>query len=230
MKRLAALAATVIASIVLILLASDCGSTRQAQQSLAKPRATSAGVSALLGGIRQRGSTLGDPSAPVTVQYFADLQCPYCRLFTLRVLPSLIRTYVRSGKLQIVFRSVETATHDPETFKLQQIAALAAGKQNKLWDFIDLFYLEQARENSGYVTERYLQGLAQQVSGLDLIEWSAARADPRLARALAGDARAAVSAGINSTPTFLIAHARYVPYLAALERQLRGGASARFTL
>jgi len=220
MKRLEVLAASVIASIVLILLASDCGSTRQAQQSLAKPRATSAGVSALLGGIRQRGSTLGDPSAPVTVQYFADLQCPYCRLFTLRVLPSLIRTYVRSGKLQIVFRSVETATHDPETFKLQQIAALAAGKQNKLWDFIDLFYLEQ----------RYLQGLAQQVSGLDLIEWSAARADPRLARALAGDARAAVSAGINSTPTFLIAHARYVPYLAALERQLRGGASARFTL
>ncbi len=208
MKRLEVLAASVIASIVLILLASDCGSTRQAQQSLAKPRATSAGVSALLGGIRQRGSTLGDPSAPVTVQYFADLQCPYCRLFTLRVLPSLIRTYVRSGKLQIVFRSVETATHDPETFKLQQIA----------------------RENSGYVTERYLQGLAQQVSGLDLVEWSAARADPRLARALAGDARAAVSAGINSTPTFLIAHARYVPYLAALERQLRGRASARFTL
>jgi hypothetical protein len=29
-----------------------------------------------------------------------------------------------------------------------------------------------------YVTERYLEGLAQQVRGLNLIEWIAARNDP----------------------------------------------------
>jgi protein-disulfide isomerase len=186
-------------------------------------QATGAAVSSLLAGIRQRGNTLGDPKAPVTVQYFGDLQCPACKQFTLHGLPSLIESYVRSGKLKIEYRSLETATRNVEVFKLQQIAALAAGEQNKLWDFIELFYHEQGPEHSGYVTESYLQGLAQQVRGLHLIEWSAGRNDPQLARAVASDARTAASAGVSSTPTFLIVTmGPRPPYVAAIEKQLRG--------
>jgi cytochrome c biogenesis protein CcmG/thiol:disulfide interchange protein DsbE len=186
-------------------------------------QATDAEVSSLLTGIQQRGNTLGDPKAPVTVQYFGDLQCPACRLFMLSVLPSLIESYVRSGKLKIEYRSLETVTRNPGVFKVQQIAALAAGRQNKLWNFIELFYHEQGREHSGYVTESYLQGLAQQVTGLDLIEWTAARNDPALVRTLVADAQAASSARVNSTPEFLVVNAGpRPPYLAAIEQQLRG--------
>jgi len=217
-----------ITAVLLLALAGGCGSGRGARDhSAAKPaitssQATAAEVTSLLAGIRQRGSTLGDPQAPVTVEYYADLQCPYCRRFTLLVLPSLIQRYVRSGKLRIEYRSLETATHDTQTFRLQQIAALAAGRQNKMWNFIDLFYHEQSRENSGYVTERYLQGLAQQVPGLDLIEWTAARSDPELAHALATDARAALQGGLNSTPSFLVDNPGHAPYGSAIEKQLRG--------
>jgi hypothetical protein len=35
---------------------------------------------------------------------------------------------VRPGKLKIEYRSLETATREPETFHTQQLAALAAGK------------------------------------------------------------------------------------------------------
>ncbi len=211
-----------MASFLVILLAGGCSSDRASKPSGTQARTTGAEVASLLAGIRQRGNMLGDPQAPVTVQYFADLQCPYCRRFTLGVLPSLIQGYVRSGKLKIEYRSLETATRDPETFKVQQVAALAAGKQDKMWDFIDLFYREQAREDSGYVTERYLQGLAQQVTGLNLIEWTAARNDPELPHTLASDARAAASAGIGSTPSFLVAHAPHTPYVSAIEQRLKG--------
>ena len=92
--------------IVLIVIASGCSSklgapkqSRAQTQANGAERGTDAEVAALLAGIPQRGNTLGDPNAPVTVQFFGDLQCPYCRRFTLEVLPSLIQSYVRPGKL-----------------------------------------------------------------------------------------------------------------------------------
>jgi len=145
-------------------------------------------VVSLLAGIPQSGNTLGNPRAPVTLQYFGDLECPFCRKFTLTVLPSIIRHWVRGGSLKIQYRSEQSATTQPAVFKFQQLAALAAGQQNKMWDFIELFYHEQGKEDSGYVTENYLQGLAQQVPGLNLIAWTAARDDPELASTLTGDA------------------------------------------
>jgi protein-disulfide isomerase len=233
LKQLGIAAGILVTIIVVILFADGCsssqatskpGSTRAQATGIegAQAQRTDAEVTSLLSGIRQRGSILGDPTAPVTVQYFADLQCPYCRLFTLRLLPTLIQSYVRRGKLKIEYRSLQTATRNPETFKIQQVAALAAGKQNKMWDFIDLFYHEQARENSGYVTERYLRGLAARVSGLDLIGWTAARDDPALVDAITSDAHAASNAGIRSTPSFLLAKARDLPYVSAIEQLLRG--------
>jgi protein-disulfide isomerase/thiol-disulfide isomerase/thioredoxin len=188
---------------------------------------TDAVVSSLLAGIRQRGNTLGDPKAPVTIQYFGDLQCPACRRFTRSVLPSLIESYVRSGKLKIEYRSLQTATRDPEIFKFQQIAALAAGRQNRMWNFIELFYHEQRPEDSGYVTESYLQGLAQQVSGLNLIEWTAARNDPELGATVTSDAQAAKRKGIKATPEFVLTNTRLSPQnLAAMRKQLEGRQSS----
>jgi hypothetical protein len=48
-------------------------------------------------------------------------------------------------KVRVEYRSLETATHDPEVFKLQQVAALAAGAQDRMWNFIETFYHEQGR-------------------------------------------------------------------------------------
>ncbi len=104
---------------------------------------------------------IGSPKAPVTMVYYGDLECPICKEFTLGALPSIVQQWVRSGKLKIEYRALETATHEPEVFKTQQVAALAAGKQKKMWDFLELFYREQGEEDTGYVTESYLQALAQ---------------------------------------------------------------------
>jgi len=123
LKPLRIVAGLVGGAIVLIAIAG-CGSSklgtakpsRAQAQSNGAERSAAAEVTSLLAGIPQRGNTLGDPRAAVTVQFFGDLQCPYCRLFTLKLLPSLIQGYVRRGKLKIEYRSLETATRDPETF------------------------------------------------------------------------------------------------------------------
>jgi protein-disulfide isomerase len=143
-------------------------------------------------------------SGSVTLQYFADLECPVCKSFTLGALPSIIQNWVRTGKLKIEFRNMDTATREPEVFRSQQIAALAAGKQNKLWQFTELFYHEQQEEGSGYVTEQFLQNMAQQVPGLNLAQWTAARNDPTLASQITSDAQLVSASGFTGTPSFLI--------------------------
>ena len=161
-------------------------------------------VTGLLAGIPQNGNTLGDPKAPVTMQYFGDLECPICKEFTEGALTTLITKYVKTGKLKIEYRNLETATREPETFKTQQAAALAAGKQQKAWYYIELFYHEQGQEDSEYVTEKYLQSLAAQVPGMNLANWTAARDDATFTNTIASDAQAANNAGFTGTPSFLI--------------------------
>lgn len=159
---------------------------------------------ALLAGIPQSANALGSAAAPVSLQYFGDLECPFCRDFTLEALPSMIERWVRPGDLRIEYHALETATGEPEVFVAQQVAALAAGRQDRAWQFIETFYREQGEEGSGYVTDGFLQGIAGLVAGLDLPRWNRDRSDRRLAGEIVADARAAESAGLSGTPSFLI--------------------------
>jgi protein-disulfide isomerase len=205
LTQLGIVVAVVVVAIVAVLVASGGGSSKPPPPKSPTATKTAGEVSGFLSGIPQNGSTLGSPTAPVTIQYFGDLECPICKDFTVGgALPTIVQKWVRPGKVKIEYRSLETATREPEVFKTQQTAALAAGKQNKMWNFIELFYHEQGEENSGYVTESYLQGLAQQVPGLNLSQWSGARSEPALASQVATDAQAANNAGFTGTPSFLI--------------------------
>ncbi|MHB1538988.1 MAG: DsbA family protein [Solirubrobacteraceae bacterium] len=169
-------------------------------------------VLAELNGIHQEGAVLGNPKAPVTIQYFGDLECPICRDFTLAALPHIIESDVRTGRAKIEYKSFSTATGNAEaggsepkgTFESQQTAAYAAGKQNLGWYFIELFYHEQGKEASGYVTEKFIQGIAEQVPGLNLEQWSTARADKALASEVFEGEKAASKNGFSGTPSFMI--------------------------
>jgi protein-disulfide isomerase len=205
--QLGSVIGVVIVIIAVILVAtSGGGKTEKIETTTAggKTPKVVTEVTSLVGGIPQNGNTLGSPSAPVTMQYFGDLECPICRQFTEGALKPLIERYVRTGKLKIEYRNLETATREPETFRTQQIAALAAGKQQKAWDFIELFYHQQGQEDTGYVTESYLQGLAKQVPGMNLAKWSADRANGEFTNTITTDAQAANNAGFTGTPSFLV--------------------------
>src|SRR6478752_2373010 len=128
MMQLGIAVTVVVVAIVVIAIAAGGGGGSHKTPAAGSPaeREAVAAVNTELAGTTQSGNTLGSPSAPVTLVYFCDLQCPVCRDFTLGALPEVIKRWVVSGKLRIEFRSLETATREPETFKSQQIAALAA--------------------------------------------------------------------------------------------------------
>ena len=196
------LAAVAVVAVAIALSSSGGGSsglrTGNGEAKLA------AQVQQLLAGIGQSEATLGNPKAPVTMTYYSDLQCPICADFTLNSgFGELLANDVRAGKVKIVYRSLETATRDPQTFQTQQVAALAAGKQNRFWDYIELFYRQQGAEGTGYVTDSYLTGLANQIPGLNIGNWRSARNDSSLISEVQSDQQAASAAGVQGTPTLI---------------------------
>jgi protein-disulfide isomerase len=206
LTQLGIIGAVVVVIVVVIVVATSGGSKSGLPTSKHEENATVAEVSKLVGGIPQSGNAIGSPTAPVTLKYFGDLECPICKEFTLGALPPVIDKLVRTGKLRIEYHSLETATREPEIFKEQQVAAYAAGKQNKGWNYIETFYHEQGEEDSGYVTENYLDGIASQVPGLDIAKWHEDRGDPNLANEVETDKQAANNEGFTGTPSFLIGH------------------------
>jgi len=208
LSQLGAVAAVVVVAIVVIVIATGGKSSNPAETPAPQTKnarlASQDTVKSEIGGIEQSGDVLGKSNAPVTMQYFGDLECPICRDFTLGALPGIIQNEVRSGKLKIEYRSLQTATRQPEVFLNQQVAALAAGKQNLAWYYIELFYHEQGKEGSEYVTESYLQGIAQQVPGLNLKQWSSDRNDKALKSQIYADEKAANEIGFKGTPSFML--------------------------
>jgi protein-disulfide isomerase len=205
--QLGAVIGAVVVIIVVILVATGGGSSKTGTITTTPPGTKNPKVTEaekLLGGIPQAGNTLGSPTAPVTLQYFGDLECPICREFSEGALKPLIEKYVRTGKLKIEYKNLETATREPETFRTQQIAALAAGKQNKGWYYIELFYHQQGQEDTGYVTEKFLQELAKQVPGMNLAKWTADRSNGEFTNTITTDAQAANNAAFTGTPSFLL--------------------------
>jgi protein-disulfide isomerase len=177
-------------------------------------------VAALLHGIPQHGVALGAASAPVTLVEFADLQCPYCARWERSALPEIIRKYVRPGKVRIVF--VGMTFIGPDSAKAFR-AALAAGQQNHFWDVVELLYLNQGEENSGWVKDALLRSLGRTVQGLNVAKMLAARSSVGVKEQLAAASSIAASAGIQQTPSFAVGLTNKPPKLVKVMSLDAGG-------
>jgi protein-disulfide isomerase len=155
----------------------------------------------LFDGIQEHNGVLGDPSAPLTLTEYVDLQCPICAATARDTLPTLVRDYVRTGKVKLQARTLQFI--GPDSVRAARVAA-GAEQQGRLWPFLEAFYIAQGQENSGYVTDAFVRSVAG-ASGVDaaaaLKFANGAAAQEPLNRANA-DAQAL---GIDSTPTFTIA-------------------------
>ncbi len=202
-------AVAIIAAAIAISSSGGSNNSKVALHPLsAQAKQQSNQVASFLSGIPQSGNVLGKPSAPVTMTYFGDFECPVCQAFTLGQegggWPQFVTNQVKAGKVKVVYDAFETATRDPNVFKTQQAAALAAGKQNKFWDFAELFYHEQGQEGTNYVNDAYLTGLAQQIPGLNINQWQSDRGASSLSSEVLSQVNNGTSHGITGTPTLII--------------------------
>ena len=219
-RRLQIFGGVIVAAVIVIVVAIVVSSGSSTAPKGATPglqtgsnaRTLISNVDTLLNGIPQSGTTLGNPGAKVTMVYYGDLECPICQNFTLTIFPQFIQDQVRTGKVKVEYRSMCTATCNGSMaasvndaiFNRQQVAAYAAGKQNKFWQYTELFYHQQKTEGTGYPTDTWLAGLARQVSGLNVAAWQTERKDPSLLDAINADQSFASKSGLPGTPALIM--------------------------
>jgi protein-disulfide isomerase len=204
-RRLYALGGILVAVIVVVAATVAISSAGGRAKAVTGGRLQGAAFSAsLFAGIPQHGTIVGKANAPVKLVEFADLQCPYCDEYSVQALPALVRDYVRTGKVSMQFENLSFI--GPGSVAAGRAAA-AAARQDRLWNFIDLMYLNQGEENSGYVTPSYLRRLLDAVPGLNVPAALGASAAPSAVAALTRANTVATQDGVNATPSFLIGKA-----------------------
>jgi protein-disulfide isomerase len=221
LMQLGGVVGVVVVIIVIILVATSGGGAHKlkvTETGSALPHASE--VQARFAGIPQKGIELGSPTAPVTLQEFADLQCPFCRQYTIAVFPKLVSKYVQTGRLRMEFHNFDII--GPDSIKASKMAE-AAAQQNLLWNFADLFYGNQQGENSGYVTDEFLTQIAGGIKGLNVQQALSERFSPavegkvnsdnQLARVYGSQYANLPVPGFNGTPSFLLYKTGTTPQL-----------------
>lgn len=192
---IALVAVVVVVLVVVLTHGSKSSTTPSAPVSVVgAPR-----VAALLRGIPQHGTTLGSPHAPVTLVEFADPQCPYCGAWARDSLPTIVNRYVRPGKVRLVFDGMSFVGPDSATALR---ASLAAGRQNRFWNVLELLYENQGQENTGWVTDSLLRSIGDAVPGLDTNRMLAERGSAAVDSQVEQANTAANALGVDSTPSF----------------------------
>jgi protein-disulfide isomerase len=184
--------------LVLVVVASTGTSTRHATPPTAS--ATPATAASLFAGIPQHGDTLGRPAAPATLIVYEDPQCPFCRQWNTDTLPTVVRDYVRTGRLKLAYRGIVVIGGN----SVAGLRAIyAAGNQNKLWNMAEALYERQGPENSGWITLAAIRDAAREIKA-DPAKIIAAADSKSVTNALTQTAKEAASLGINGTPIFAI--------------------------
>jgi protein-disulfide isomerase len=146
------------------------------------------------------GNTFGRPDAPVTIEVWADYQCPFCRLEDQLFGGAIDREYVTPGIARVVYR--DFAFLGQESIDAA-VASRCAGAQEPAAQlrYHDALYTFQQGENEGrYARENLIQLAA--VAGVPSQEaFTACLDDPAVAKAVEDETTAGRNVGVTSTPT-----------------------------
>lgn len=145
--------------------------------------------------------TLGSPDAPVTIDEWADFQCPICRQFFETIEPSLRETYIKTGTVKLVFH--DYAFIGPESVQAAAAARVSDATGPGFWPFHDMLYTNQGTENSGAFSQDRLADMAVAL-GMDRNAFLTALADPSYTNAVTAETTQGAQVGVDSTPTLEI--------------------------
>lgn len=146
------------------------------------------------------GATVGVAGAPVTIEIWADFQCPYCGLFTHGIEPTILREYAATGAAGVRFRDFAFLGQESVD---AAVGARCAGREGKFWRYHDLLFASQRGENQGAFRRDTLVALAE-FAGLGKDAFTACLDDPAVAEEVAAETATGRALGIESTPTLRI--------------------------
>lgn len=156
---------------------------------------------------------IGKADAPVTLAYWFDYQCPFCKAVDVGgvpqipiepAMPILVREYVDTGKVKIVFKDYAFLGPDSTTAALYEHAIWKL-YPSKFYEWHTAMFEAQDEENGGFGDEASIIALTKKIAGIDADKVKADVAANRDAYAAEIDADRAEgsSFGIQGTPGFI---------------------------
>jgi protein-disulfide isomerase len=188
----------IIVVVVVIIVAGSGGSSSGGDASKVEHTAE---VAKIVEGIPQNKLVLGKASAPTTLIMYGDLQCPICKEYVEEILPEIISTDVKSGKVKLIYRDFIIISE--ESIPAGE-AAIAAGEQGRGWTFIETFYRNQGEERSGYVTEEFLESIGNASGIPEVAKWNEERTSGKFTKQVKETTSQAEKLGFTGTPSFAI--------------------------
>jgi protein-disulfide isomerase len=146
------------------------------------------------------GKVQGLATAPITLEEYADFQCPACGTYARGTIKQIEEKYVKNGTVKIVFH--QFAFVGEESIRAAE-ASECANEQNKFWEFYDTLFANQAGENQGAFADDKLTGFAQGL-GLDMAAFNACFSSRKYLAAIQSETANGQQRGVSSTPTSFI--------------------------
>jgi protein-disulfide isomerase len=141
----------------------------------------------------------GNPRAPVTLEEFADFQCPSCGVYY----PELKKIESEFGdNLRVIFRERPLVPPHEHALMAAQ-AAEAAGLQNRFWEMHDKLYENQKTWSEANDLVPIFIDYAKQI-GLDTDRFMKDLNGEAVATRIFQDGKRVHALNVNSTPTFYV--------------------------
>lgn len=171
----------------------------------ASPQASPAATAELTGYL------VGDPAAPVTLQIYADYQCPHCRNFAQTIEPQLIEDYVATGKVRIEYLdytvvgvpSLEALPDDSLESVQAAEAAMCAAEQDAYLPYRTALFTGDVQPNSGAFSNENLIAMATDLR-LDEERFTGCLENGVYEDAVIAFVHQAIDRGVEGTPAFSI--------------------------
>jgi protein-disulfide isomerase len=140
----------------------------------------------------------GNPDAAVTLEEFADFQCPPCSQFA-GFTEELLKEY--DSRLRVVFRNFPLPAH--EHAREAAFAAEAAGFQGKFWEMHDTLYREQTAWSKAPNARELFESYAGTL-GLNVDQFKKDMDSDKAKERVDSDRALADFLGVKVTPTLFI--------------------------
>lgn len=151
---------------------------------------------------------LGDSTAPVLIEEFADYQCPSCAQYAIITEPDVRKRLVETGQAYYKFYEFPLPMH--RHAPAASLAAACADDQGKFWEMQYQVFYGQDQWGTGPNGREVVNNpksvfkeFAQMV-GLDLNAWEDCYDSGRHNDRVAANAAEAIRRNVQSTPTFFI--------------------------
>ena len=145
-------------------------------------------------------SILGNPNAPITLVEFGDYQCHYCNVFFESIEEDIIKNYVETGKVKMIFKDYNII--GPDSVRASQ-GAHCANEQGLFWEYHDILYTNWTGENNGWASGTNLANFAQEIN-LNMNKWTECMMEQKHSQTILNSNDDAKALGLTGTPAFFI--------------------------